>query len=188
MSRYEPRISRNSGYNEPLFYALVVRIDADGSEHVAHGYKGRHFTTRTGAEKSTARYIADVGASETLPASESARITLPRQNDQPPASHTPGPWRLSESGHHILSDEQRTDPNGYPAMIGSIHHKLHGGPYLVTDAEHREAHANARLIAAAPELLAALRECCMLPNKKRPPSVWDAARAAIDKATNQGGE
>ena len=111
MSVYEARISRDSGYDEPSYYALVVRIDADGSEHVVHGYKGRHFKTRAGAEKSTARYIA----------------------------------------------------------------------------EHREAHANGRLMAAAPMLLAALQECCAVPNKNRPERVWDDARAAILAATTGEG-
>jgi len=39
-------------------YALIVRIDRDGQESVIHGYKGRHFTTRALAERSTAKYIA----------------------------------------------------------------------------------------------------------------------------------
>ena len=43
--------------------------------------------------------------------------------------------------------------------------------------------ANARLIAAAPELLAALQELVLAPNKIRPDKYWDAARAAIAKAT-----
>ena len=42
--------------------------------------------------------------------------------------------------------------------------------------------ANARLIAAAPDLLAALEELCLAPNKHRPDEYWEAARAAIAKA------
>ena len=54
MSRHEARIT---GSNENGFYALIVRIDRDGQENVIHGYKGRTFTTRTAAEKSTAKYM-----------------------------------------------------------------------------------------------------------------------------------
>ena len=46
-----------------------------------------------------------------------------------------------------------------------------------------EANANARLISAAPDLLAALQELVLAPNKVRPEKYWDAARAAIAKAT-----
>lgn len=42
--------------------------------------------------------------------------------------------------------------------------------------------ANARLIAAAPDLLAALEELCLAPNKHRPDEYWEAARVAIAKA------
>jgi hypothetical protein len=51
------------------------------------------------------------------------------------------------------------------------------------NAPTEEDHANATLIAAAPDLLEALQELCTVPNKHRPDSVWDAARAAIAKAT-----
>ena len=54
-SRHESRVS---GSVENGFYALVVRIDKDGQQSVIHGYKGRTFSTRTAAEKSTAKYIA----------------------------------------------------------------------------------------------------------------------------------
>lgn len=54
MNKYQSRISQNNG----SFYALVVRIDADGQENVLHGYKGRHFSTLPAAQKSTAKYIA----------------------------------------------------------------------------------------------------------------------------------
>ena len=45
--------------------------------------------------------------------------------------------------------------------------------------------ANARLIAAAPDLLAALEELCLAPNKHRPEEYWEAARAAIAKAKGE---
>jgi len=40
-----------------------------------------------------------------------------------------------------------------------------------------------RIRAAAPELLAELQALVALPNKHRPEEIWDAARAAIIKAT-----
>ena len=48
--------------NDGSFYALIVRTDRDGSEHVIHGYKGRHFASRKAAEKSTGGYIAKLSA------------------------------------------------------------------------------------------------------------------------------
>ena len=48
--------------NDGGFYALIVRTDRDGSEHVIHGYKGRFFASRKAAEKSTAAFIAKVAA------------------------------------------------------------------------------------------------------------------------------
>jgi predicted deacetylase len=59
MSKHEARITGNA---ENGFYALIVRLDKDGQESVIHGYKGRHFTTRARAEKSTAQYIARLAA------------------------------------------------------------------------------------------------------------------------------
>jgi hypothetical protein len=40
----------------------------------------------------------------------------------------------------------------------------------------------AQLIAAAPDLLHALEELCLAPNKHRPDEYWEAARVAIAKA------
>lgn len=57
-------------------------------------------------------------------------------------THTPGPWRLLDNA--ILSD-----------------HINYAGNFIVTELSHRadaEHSANARLIAAAPELLAALKD------------------------------
>jgi len=52
MNRYQARI------NQQTFYALIVRVDADGQENVIHGYKGRHFASLAAAQKSTSAYIA----------------------------------------------------------------------------------------------------------------------------------
>jgi len=67
-------------------------------------------------------------------------------------SHTPGPWRNGKDGHNILSAQ----PGERPKMLASVYHDL-GGVGGLTSKEHAEAHANARLMAAAPDLLAACR-------------------------------
>jgi hypothetical protein len=56
MSKHEARITSEGS----SFFALIVRIDRDGSEHVIHGYKGRHFKTRKTAERSTDKYMAAI--------------------------------------------------------------------------------------------------------------------------------
>jgi len=83
--------------------------------------------------------------------------------------HTPGPW--STDGDHIF-----------------------GPVYLLADIVSadtiEEAEANARLIAAAPDLLAALEHCCavmadcvMFPERDDENRAYSQARAAISKAT-----
>jgi hypothetical protein len=42
-----------------------------------------------------------------------------------------------------------------------------------------------RLALAAPDMLAALEELCLAPNKHRPDEYWEAARAAIAKAKGE---
>lgn len=55
---YQPNITRNANGH---FYALVVRIDHDGAQHVCRGFKGRHFVSRIAAEKAAAAYIEKNG-------------------------------------------------------------------------------------------------------------------------------
>ena len=52
---YQANIRKNS---EGSFYALVVRVEADGYQTVINHYEGRHFKTLKAAEKSTSNYIA----------------------------------------------------------------------------------------------------------------------------------
>jgi len=79
--------------------------------------------------------------------------------------HTPGPW---ESG------------NGTTSIYGSdgkeVARRIWHGPQ-----DDERSLANARLIAAAPELLAALQYLCEVSHTD--PRGFDAARAAIAKAT-----
>lgn len=58
-------------------------------------------------------------------------------------NHTEGPWRVAEMRHKY--DVVIRDVNGAPVALG-----------VVAGYPASEAEANARLIAAAPELLAAL--------------------------------
>lgn len=80
--------------------------------------------------------------------------------------HTPGPWSINDQNP---DDEEIEAPSG-PVAI----------------ALGREAEANARLIAAAPDLLAALEECLLnsdIHGKYGPPArSLEKARAAIAKA------
>ena len=69
---------------------------------------------------------------------------------RPAAKHTPGPWTVidaitTKERYHIATDNAAP----YASMIAH----LHG-----TDPKHGDKEANARLIAAAPALLEALRK------------------------------
>ena len=99
--------------------------------------------------------------------------------NKPKTSHTPGPWEVFES---------------------------HTGIYILDSAEQAavcrlewclEAEANARLIAAAPDLLAALKgifeHCAMIhrawgdgSNHKEADAAIAAGKAAIAKAEGEG--
>jgi hypothetical protein len=59
MTTYQARIAAaaNGG-----FFAMVVRIDADGTEQLARDFKARHFDTEAGAQRATQSYIAKVAA------------------------------------------------------------------------------------------------------------------------------
>lgn len=85
--------------------------------------------------------------------------------------HTSGTWRVSAGNETEIMADKR---NVARAHCGGM-----SGVGLA------EAEDNARLIAAAPDLLAALEELCLAPNKHRPEEYWEAARAAITKAKGQ---
>lgn len=112
------------------------------------------------------------------------------------ATHTPGPWHVVEVYDGITSPK----PNGLvyakiQAADGSVGF---AGAYLSREGKpNDEAKANAALIAAAPDLLAALeglrrelRQHIKLDVKKHYSlMVWDAAAGqAIRKATRGTGE
>lgn len=108
----------------------------------------------------------------------------------PNTNHTPGPWTTDEDDHDALYQNIK--------IKAGKHHTV--CTVWIDDAPVRdfnaEQQANARLIAAAPELLEALKQCrlALEPYDDVKPRDWktdreklafahQAARAAIAKAT-----
>ena len=98
------------------------------------------------------------------------------ENNQTTATHTRGPWLVNDSEVEALVDPENSDT--YYAPICTLDD---GWNVAVADA-------NARLIAAAPELLAALEQCLPIIDAHRRAALGEGdiaamnARAAIDKA------
>lgn len=93
--------------------------------------------------------------------------------------HTPGPWRVEEQPYKSSAFYIRgTKPNGKPMTwgLGAVAH--------IPRSTVLPSEANARLIAAAPELLEALQNCLEQiaggPDGSR---VYFAAKKVIAKAT-----
>jgi hypothetical protein len=92
------------------------------------------------------------------------------------SKHTPGPWEIDEDGGIYARSQtvvigQVYDSSDYPCLDGN-------------EAEvDAEATANAKLIAAAPELLNAVRFLLSNPDNRISAADLAAANAVIDKAT-----
>jgi len=90
--------------------------------------------------------------------------------------YTPGPWAIAHSGNNIEIGLRNVEWN--PNIIGMVVAKTIGNSKV--------CEANAALIAAAPDLLEALKECCEWIRKHSPADDWpfclDGARMAIRKA------
>ena len=117
------------------------------------------------------------------------------------AKHTPGPWAADAEDMQLGADDIFTvsiwgaGPEGERPHIGtvaafSLLSETRGGTeYVTTDAPSidklEEAKANARLIAAAPDLLAALQAVEFSAGEMgwRTHGVFSQVRAAIAKAT-----
>jgi hypothetical protein len=90
--------------------------------------------------------------------------------------HTPGPWRIGKSGVTVIFNNDQ----GFTV------------PPVPDNDNWSEAEANARLIAAAPDLLAALELInAALPTSEKAWPIYMndailAARAAIRKARGEG--
>lgn len=104
------------------------------------------------------------------------------------AKHTPGPWRANidrdkcDSGLddiRIYAEEDRGHPQG-PLTVARINQHLAG-----------ESMANARLMAAAPDLLEALRGAVGYAEMEGgfcdPPAWYIFAKNAIDRAEGRAG-
>lgn len=83
------------------------------------------------------------------------------------SKHTPGPWKWTGQAVTVPSG-QRLLVNGVSLPLGN-------------HADSEEADANARLIAAAPDLLEALKGVVAVADRKT--DEFDRARAAIANAT-----
>jgi hypothetical protein len=70
--------------------------------------------------------------------------------------HTPGPWRIGKSGGSVVTDNEIEDAVG--GSWGEDAKTFYGGNLIAESITP----ANARLIAAAPDLLEALRELISL--------------------------
>lgn len=88
--------------------------------------------------------------------------------------HTPGPWEAT--GNFVRSPMHQ--PEGLPRGVQIV--ECRDGYFL---PHTEEAKANARLIAAAPELLEALNACIDYGAMTGDEWVTSKARAAIAKAT-----
>ena len=90
------------------------------------------------------------------------------------SKHTPGPWHLAEVENGSIKHMVPVGPDGY-SLCTVVHDgdTPFGAIYMDADA---------RLIAAAPELLEALQMLLEFPNTGPATS---AARAAIAKATGE---
>jgi hypothetical protein len=73
------------------------------------------------------------------------------------SKHTPGPWKVVRDGNPLSAGIVAVIEHSPDRHI-AVEEDHFGGPWCAPDTWE----ANARLIAAAPELLEALREACRL--------------------------
>lgn len=101
-------------------------------------------------------------------------------------THTPGPWMQGPTANtwHKVYEGKNGEYGG--RAICTLHNIHANGARQREDFETETA--NARLIAAAPDLLAALRAlvASRVPGGKDPTGMWTAARAAIAQAEGKG--
>lgn len=102
------------------------------------------------------------------------------------SKHTPGPWTVGMAGQygtHNVNIIYAGADNSVATVYGlPMHTKLEN-----IEPRWTEGLANARLIAAAPELLEALQEIANDPDSFEVLTQWqrDQVRAAIAKATGE---
>ena len=86
--------------------------------------------------------------------------------------HTPGPWTVDDMGNGSLLETNHKW--GIGATAKSTYR------VAVIEGLGEQSEADARLIAAAPELLDALRRVVEISDRRH--DAWDAAKSAIAKA------
>ena len=111
--------------------------------------------------------------------------------------HTPGPWYCpginSKYGVSDWKQANITTGSEYAPIIATVYTEA---PTYLGEIDHDTMLANARLIAACPDLLAALELCLgyagvgiianELGKHVKLEQIRDAARAAIEKARKEG--
>lgn len=109
--------------------------------------------------------------------------TASSQSGIPSAKHQPGPWAASEM-RMTAKDWASLNGDHDLTVVLTNGDGFHGDVVAAVwcDDDHSELDT-ARLIAAAPDMLAALVDLVESFEKHRPKAYWDAARAAIAKAT-----
>ena len=112
---------------------------------------------------------ADADRAASLEASKASQANAKREN----ATHTPGPWVVHPTAHHPAVRSVGTSDTG-PRRICTVG-SMNGNP---VDKK------NARLIAAAPELLEAL-QFVMAASGEQLSTAFEQAQAAIAKATGE---
>lgn len=97
--------------------------------------------------------------------------------------HTPGPWEAIDSKHGLLVRTESPSKTKY----GASRYAAIGGFESGDKDQYEEAKANARLIAAAPELFEALKWMIQRADEGGYPDgrCLKEARLAIAKATGQ---
>ena len=92
--------------------------------------------------------------------------------------HTPGPWKQRVWDYsHATPPRKELNIENETNLIATLQCDFPGdNPYIIPGDEAR---ANARLIAAAPELLEALEDACLTyaVHGEQPPEKWLAAIA-----------
>jgi len=92
--------------------------------------------------------------------------------------HTPGPWEVAAGENYRI--EAAAIPAKYPHLFPSD--DLGRMVAMVGNRQADFGAADAALISAAPDLLAALQEVVAISDRKH--DAWDRAKAAIAKAMN----
>lgn len=102
--------------------------------------------------------------------------------------HTPGPWRYvpgtEHHGPYVATDAEMTYGDIADLYVMSkpgFASTRNGGESYPINHQGATAEANARLMAAAPELLASLQEVVAIADRNT--DAFDRAKAAIAKAT-----